>query len=118
MNQEIVLEDGSTCNPWVEDCPVGEDDGTVYSLSMVSDFGRNDVILYGMISSFWTVMPLALYFGDRQARLDALTKNDLYKSTWLVLSIGALAVNAFPGLTWPVSLTSMTSFNEIYLLWA
>ena len=115
MTTEIVLPDGSKCNPWIEDCPVGQD-GDDYQMELASNT-RMAAYLYGLVTTVATVVPPVIYFADRKAKLEKLVKNDWYKTTWLVMWIGHICLFGFPGLLWPVSFAAISSFNSIYLMW-
>ena len=112
---EIILPDGTTCNPWVEDCPVGTD-GDSYG-TQIALIGKNAAILYGAFAMLSALIPSVFWFADRQPKVDALKKNDLYWWTWLSLWLGHLILYGFPGLFWPISFAAMPLFNTVFVMW-
>ena len=77
---EIVYADGTTCDPWAQDCPVGKDD-EAYSLR-VSQLGEQAAIAYGLVTVIAALIPPTFYVSARKSVVDSLTTNSLYQSTW------------------------------------
>ena len=73
---EIVLPDGTLCNPWLEDCPVGTDEDS-YGTQQIALIGKNAAILYGAFAMLSALIPSVVWFADRQPKVDALKNNDL-----------------------------------------
>ena len=63
MTDVIVLPDGSVCDPWIEDCPVGTDEDQ-YSTSLML-VGKNAAVVYGAIATMSALIPPVIWFADR-----------------------------------------------------
>ena len=113
---EIILEDGTTCDPWIEDCPVPTDD-TQFTLQ-VATAGRKAAIIYGVVSLLETILPPLYYAIVRRPNESSIAGNDRYKLTWSLTMLGHVLLYSFPALTWPMSLSaSRPTFNAIYVMW-
>ena len=112
---EIVYPDGSTCDPWLSDCKVPEDDENI--LLQMRDAGLTAAIVYGVISSLAALVPPSIWFADRRNKVSPLSQNEFYEWAWIVMWIGHISIYGFPGLLWPISFAAYPLFNSFYVMW-
>ena len=63
-------------------------------------------------------LPPLFYFTDRRSEIESMSSNEYYKWAWKAIGIGHLVLYLFPGLLFPVSLTSDSiRFNTWYVMW-
>ena len=73
--------------------------------------------MYGLIASVAAVVPPAVYFADRKAKVDKLTKNSWFEWTWFAIWTLHIFVYAFPGMFWTVSFAPYAGFNMWLVFW-
>ena len=111
----IILPDGSECDPYVEDCPVGEDSAE-YELQL-SQAGYQAALIYGILPTLATLYPTSYWFSVRKSKVEALTANSIYQQAWLFIWLGHLALYLFPAVTFPMSFAAKRGLTSIYVQW-
>ena len=111
----IILPDGTECDPYVEDCPVGEDSAE-YELQL-SQAGEQAAIIYGILPTLGVLYLPVYWFSVRKSKVDALTSNSIYQMTWLAIWLGHLSLYLFPAVTFPMTFAAKRGLNTIYVLW-
>ena len=61
----IILDDGSECDPWKEECPVGEDSAS-YELQL-SQAGKQAAYIYGLVPTLLAIYPPIYYFTVKKS---------------------------------------------------
>ena len=70
---------------------------------------------YGLIFSAQALGPYIFYTTYRQTSVDSLTRNTLYKNTWILIRFGNLILYAPLTLLWPFSYFASPAISGLYL---
>ena len=72
-------------------------------------------IWYGFVFSAQALGPFIFYTSSRQSAVDSLTRNTLYKNTWILIRFGNLILYAPLTLLWPFSFFASPVISGLYL---
>ena len=114
MTEILVYPDGTTCDPFVEDCPVPKDDDQI---AILVENGVPAAVVYGLFAFLAALIPPIIYSSSKKTILDALTANSYYQYAWTGIWIGHFALYAFPALGAGISFAALPRFTPIYVLW-
>ena len=113
MTEILVYPDGTTCDPFAEDCPVPKDDDQI---GILIENGVPAAVVYGLFAFLAALLP-PIAWSNKKTVLNALTSNNYYQYAWIGIRLGHLALYAFPALGAGISFAALPRFTPIYVLW-